>query len=117
MLFIIFQNSWAKTIEPDVIAQITLDQAVHSIPSEGGVIVLWDESTQQLNVPAASGLHYFDTAAIKEHTDLLFKIGLSGRSEILGDISALKTSGMLAKDVKSIVYAAMKVKHDDWWER
>ncbi|MFZ1716785.1 MAG: adenylate/guanylate cyclase domain-containing protein [Saprospiraceae bacterium] len=106
-----FSEQLTQTIEPDVIAQITLDQAVHSIPSEGGVIVLWDESTKQLNVPAASGLHYFDTAAIKEHTDLLFKIGLSGQSEILGDISALKTSGMLAEDVKSIVYAAMKVKH------
>lgn len=106
-----FSEQLTQTIEPDIIAQITLKQAVHSIPSESGVIVLWDEGSKQLGVPAATGDPFFNIAALKSHTELLFKIGMSGQSEILSDISILKSSGILTDEVHSIIYAAMKVKH------
>jgi len=41
----------------------------------------------------------------------LFKIGLSGQSEILSDLSVLKEKGMINHEIESMVYAAMKVKH------
>ncbi len=58
MLFIIFLKQLTQTIDPDVIAQLTLEQAIHSIPSHSGVIVLWDEEKKQLAVPAKSGEPY-----------------------------------------------------------
>jgi class 3 adenylate cyclase len=106
-----FSEQLTQTIEPDIIARITLEQAVHSIPSESGVIVLWDESTRQLQVPAISGSSFFNIEALKKNIELLLKIGMSGQSEILGDISLLKSSGILTDEVHSIIYAAMKVKH------
>lgn len=50
-----FSEKLTETIDPDVIAQLTLEQAMHSIPSHSGVIVLWDEESKQLLVPATSG--------------------------------------------------------------
>jgi class 3 adenylate cyclase len=41
----------------------------------------------------------------------LLKIGLSGQSEIITDLSLLKEKGIIAQDVQSLIYAAMKVKH------
>src|SRR4030095_435584 len=35
-----FSEQLTQTIDPDVIAQLTLEQAIHSIPSHSGVIVL-----------------------------------------------------------------------------
>ncbi|HQU57488.1 MAG TPA: adenylate/guanylate cyclase domain-containing protein, partial [Chitinophagaceae bacterium] len=42
---------------------------------------------------------------------LLLKIGLSGQSEIINDISILKKAGIIHEEAQSIIYAAMKVKH------
>ena len=50
-----FSEKLTETIDPDVIAQLTLEQAMHSIPSHSGAIVLWDEDSRQLTIPSASG--------------------------------------------------------------
>ncbi len=44
-----FSEKLTETIDPDIIAQLTLEQAIHSIPSHSGVIVLWDEEGQAIN--------------------------------------------------------------------
>ena len=41
----------------------------------------------------------------------MLKIGLSGHSEIITDISVLKENNIIKNDVQSLIYAAMKVKH------
>ncbi|HWI93165.1 MAG TPA: adenylate/guanylate cyclase domain-containing protein [Flavisolibacter sp.] len=106
-----FSEKLSQTIEADGIAQITLDQAMHSIPSDSGIIVLWDNDKGQLQVPATSGERLFNEERIRDHASLLLKIGLSGQSEIINDISALKEKGIVQEDVQSLMYAAMKVKH------
>src|SRR6187551_2248360 len=50
-----FSEQLTQTIDPDIIAQLTLEQAIHSIPSHSGVIVLWSEEKKQLMIPAKSG--------------------------------------------------------------
>lgn len=106
-----FSEQLTQTIDPDIIAQLTLEQAIHSIPSHSGVIVLWDEERKLLTIPATFGEPLFNEKALQEKAGLLLKIGLSGQSEIINDISALKEIGIVENGVKSLIYAAMKVKH------
>ena len=105
-----FSEKLTETIDPDVIAQLTLEQAIHSIPSHSGVIVLWDEVTRQLTIPATSGERLFNDKQLRTNSSILLKIGLSGQSEIMSDLSVLKEKGIIENDVQSIIYAAMKVK-------
>jgi class 3 adenylate cyclase len=106
-----FSEQLTQTIEPDVIAQLTLEQAIHSIPSHSGVIVLWNEDKKQLMVPAKSGEQLFNEEGLRNNPGILLKIGLSGQSEIITDLSLLKEKEIIEKDVHSLIYAAMKVKH------
>jgi len=106
-----FSEQLTQTIDPDVIAQLTLEQAIHSIPSDSGVIVLWNEEKKQLTVPARSGELLFNEEQLRNNPGVLLKIGLSGQSEIITDLSLLKEKGIIEDDVHSLIYAAMKVKH------
>ena len=106
-----FSEKLTETIDPDVIARFTLEQAIHSIPSHSGVIVLWDEKNRELTIPAMSGERLFNEERLRSNSSTLLKIGLSGHSEIMSDISILKAKGIVENDVQSVIYAAMKVKH------
>ncbi len=106
-----FSEKLTQTIDPAAIAQITLEEARHLIPSDGGIIVLWDEKGGQLQVPASSGEYLFDEKKINAHLEELLKISSSGLSEIMSDVSALRNSGLVQSAVQSVIYAALKVKH------
>jgi len=106
-----FSEQLTQTIDPDVIAQLTLEQAVHSIPSHSGVIILWNEEKKQLMIPARSGEQLFNEEQLRNNPGVLLKIGLSGQSEIITDLSILKEKGIIESNVHSLIYAAMKVKH------
>jgi class 3 adenylate cyclase len=106
-----FSEKLTETIEPDVIAQLTLEQAIHSIPSHSGVIVLWNEENKQLTIPAKSGEPLFNEERLRTNPGVLLKIGMSGQSEIINDLSVLKEKGIIESNVQSLIYAAMKVKH------
>src|ERR1051326_3390218 len=80
-----FSEKLAETIEPDAIARITLEQGMHSIASDGGIIVLWNDETAQLEIPAQAGELVFNKEKIRKNTSLLFKIAFSGQSEIIND--------------------------------
>jgi class 3 adenylate cyclase len=106
-----FSDKLAQTIEPGAIAQVTLDEASHVIKSDTGVVVLWDEKTNSLHTIASSGELFFSEEKINSSLGLLLKIILSGQSEIIGDISSLTNAGLISSDVKTILYAALKVNH------
>ncbi|HEY3387795.1 MAG TPA: adenylate/guanylate cyclase domain-containing protein, partial [Saprospiraceae bacterium] len=106
-----FSEKLTETIDTDTIARLTLEQAIHSISSHSGVIVLWDEKSKALTIPAKKGDSLFNENNLKGSAGLLIKIGLSGQSEILHDIAVLKENSIIESNVQSIIYAAMKVKH------
>src|SRR5205809_2277303 len=106
-----FSDKLAQAISPVAIAQIAVDEARHLINSVSGVVVLWDEASGQLQIPATSGNNLFNREKLISHADLLLKIGLSGQSEIMSDLTPLTKSGIIGPEVQSIVYAALKVKH------
>jgi len=106
-----FSDKLSQTIDPEIIARLTLDQGMHSIHAHSGIIVLWNDDKGQLEIPAISDELLFNKEKIKKNVSLLFKIGFSGQSEIINDITTLKEKGIIDDSVKSLMYAAMKVKH------
>jgi len=106
-----FSDKLAKAIGPLSIAQITVDEAMHLINSVSGVVVLWDEISGKLQIPASAGNMLFNKEKITSHEGLLLKIGLSGQSEIMSDLTALKEAGIIGNEVQSVIYSALKVKH------
>ncbi len=106
-----FSEKLAQTIDPVAIAHIALDEAVHIIKSDTGVIVLWDEVHKELQVLSRSGELFFNEGSVNNHLHLLGKIILNGQSEIMNDIAALKEAGVILPEVQSVMYAALKVKH------
>ena len=106
-----FSEKLTQTIDPDIITQLALEQAMHSILSHSGVIVLWDEENNQLKIPATSAEPLFNEEHLLGNAGLLLKIGISGQSEIINDLTLLKEKGIIESDVQSLIYAAMKVKH------
>lgn len=106
-----FSDKLAKAIGPLSIAQITVDEAMRLINAVSGVVVLWDEISGQLQIPASAGNMLFNKEKITSHGGLLLKIGLSGQSEIMSDLTALKEAGIIGDEVQSVIYSALKVKH------
>jgi adenylate cyclase len=106
-----FSEQLAQTIGQNSIASITLDEAMRLIRSDNGLIVLWDEKTNQLEVLASSGKLFAGKEKLNANVDLLLHISHSGQSEIVGDVSALKEAGLIMQEVQSLIYATLKVKH------
>lgn len=106
-----FSDKLAQTIEPSAIAKITLDEVSNLIKSDTGVVVLWDEKSKALQVVAASGELFFDEEKINSNRSLLLNIVLSGQSEIIGDITSLAEAGIILPQVKTVLYAGLKVNH------
>lgn len=105
-----FSEKLTETIDPDVIARLALEQAMHSIPSGSGVIVLWDDSTRQISIASLMGEPLFSEDYLIKQSSVLLRIGLSGQSEILSDLSLLKEKEIISEEVQSLIYAGMKVK-------
>jgi class 3 adenylate cyclase len=106
-----FSDKLAQTIGQTAIAAITLDEAGRLIKSANGLLILWDEGTNKIEVPASFGESLFDEEKLKTNIDVLVSISQSGLSEIMGDLSALKAVGLISPEVQSLMYAALKVKH------
>lgn len=106
-----FSDKLAKAIGPLSIAQITVDEAMRLIDSVSGVVVLWDEISGQLQIPASAGHTLFNKEKIASNGGLLLKLGLSGQSEIMSDLTTLKEAGIVGGEVQSVIYSALKVKH------
>jgi len=106
-----FSEKLAQTIGAPAIAQIALDETGPVIKSDSGAVVLWDDSAKKFQVVASKGELFFDGEKINKHADRLMKIVLSGQSEIIEDVSELIEFGIVLPKVKSIIYAALKVKH------
>ena len=106
-----FSDKLAQAIGPVAISQLAVNEAMHLIRSNSGLVVLWDEASMQLQIPATAGEPLFNQEKITSHADLLLKIGLSGQSEIMSDLSSLRDEGIIGPDVHSLIYSALKVKH------
>lgn len=106
-----FSDKLAKAIDPISIAQIAVDEAMHLIHANSGVVVLWDEIGKKLQIPASAGEELFNKENLTKRADVLLQIGLSGQSEIITDLTLLKEAGIIDAKIQSIVYAALKVKH------
>jgi adenylate cyclase len=106
-----FSEKLAQTIGAASIAQTTLDEIIQVIKSDQSAVVLWNDSEKRLESVASTGDPFFSETTVNVKLDILRKIIFSGQSEILNDVSSLTESGIIDKNIKSIVYAALKVNH------
>lgn len=106
-----FSDKLAKAIGTTAIAQVAVEEAMRLINAVSGLVVLWDETSGQLQIPVASGQPLFNEEQLAVHADLLLRIGLSGQSDIMSDLTVLKGPGIIGDGVESVIYAALKVKH------
>lgn len=106
-----FSDKLAQAIGPSAIAEITVEEAMHLIRSNSGLVTLWDESNKKLDVPATTGDDLFNKERLSANAGLMLKIGLSGQSDIMSDLTPLKDAGIISPSVQSVMYAALKVKH------
>lgn len=106
-----FSEQLSQTIEPESIARATLAQAMHSIPSGAGMVIMLDEHSGETHVAAKEGEELLDEGQVLANIGLLLKIGINGQSEILNDLDLLKSKGIIDPSVHSLAYASMKVKH------
>jgi len=106
-----FSDRLAQTIGAKAIAEITLEEAIHVIESDYGVVALWDEESKLMKVEASRGKLFFDQEKINSELPLLRKIILSGQSEIIDDISLLTETGIILPEVKTVIYSALRMRH------
>lgn len=106
-----FSEQLSQTIEPEIIARLALEQALRTIQTDGGIVVLWNHETKELKVPHLEGEDLFDQENFSSNPLFLLELGLSGQSEIVTDLSGLKDKGLVSGEVNSLMYAAMKAKH------
>jgi adenylate cyclase len=106
-----FSEKLAQTIGQISIADITLGEAVRLIKSDSGLIVLWDEKNDKIDVLASSGDPLFGDDALIANIGLLINFSQKGQSEIISDLTSLKEAGLILPEVQSLAYAALKVKH------
>ncbi len=104
-----FSEKLAQLIEPEAIAQTALNEARHFIASNAGVVVLFDEQSERLNLLASSGKIFFSSDAINNNESIILKIAGIGQSEIITDAKVLQTINEL--QLQSIIYASLKVNH------
>lgn len=106
-----FSDKLAQTIGAADISAITLEEASRVITSDYGVVGLWEEEKNHVQVVASAGELFFDQQKINTELPLLMKIILGGQSEIISDLTSLKQAGIVLPEVQSLIYSALKVKH------
>ena len=106
-----FSEKLAQTIDAPAICAITLNEASHVIRSQDGVVILWDETKNKLEVIASIGILFFDQEKINSLQPQLFHILSSGMSEIITDTTELAEAGIVLPGIRSVIYSALKVKH------
>jgi class 3 adenylate cyclase len=106
-----FSEKLAQTIDAPAICAITLNEASHVISSEDGVVILWNQTNNKLEVIASIGTLFFDQEKINSLQPQLFHILSSGMSEIITDTTELAEAGIVLPGIKSVIYSALKVKH------
>ena len=106
-----FSEELAQTIGQKEIAAIAIAEARRLIKSDLGLLILWDEESGHIEVPAAFGKPIFDESRLNDIPQILESLNPSTGSEIVGDLSSLRGQGLIDSDVQSLIYAALKVKH------
>jgi adenylate cyclase len=106
-----FSERLAQTIDAPSICSITLEQSRHVIPSDSGIIVLWDEAQKELQVLSRFGDSFFEQENVNGSLSLLLNMVVNGQSEIVADIASLVNGNIISAQINSVIYSSLKVNH------
>ncbi|MEO7264385.1 MAG: adenylate/guanylate cyclase domain-containing protein [Ferruginibacter sp.] len=104
-----FSEKLAQAIDPAALAQLALHEATHSIASTAGVVLLWDDESKTLQLPATTEQALLTETSLEVQDSLLLTLGLGGQSEIISDMTEFTAAGIINTELQSLLYAALKV--------
>lgn len=108
-----FSEKLAKTIEPEVIANLALEEANHMIDASGGVVIVSkDGNNKQLELMASAGSAYLDPNQLNSKNSPFYSISNFSSAEIINDVNEDAAFSRLSSSVKSLIYAPLKVKEN-----
>jgi len=101
-----FSEKLARTIGPEAIAAITLEEARQLIRSDKGAIILWNGLSRRIEIPASFGEPMFDLTRLQNISGFPESFQ---QSEITDEPSRFHNTGLIVDGIQSIVYATLKV--------
>ena len=104
-----FSEKLAKTINPENIASMALEEANHLIKATGGIIVLI-EQTNKKKLISRSGEAYLSENELSDPDHFFGNIGNIESAEIINDTKSDSRFRSIDKKINSLVYAPLKVK-------
>ncbi len=106
-----FSEKLAKTIEPKVIADLTLEEANHLIKATGGAVMISNQSpNKHLEVLSATGSEFPDQKELNSIKSSFRKISDFSSAEIINEVARAPRYSKLDPSIKSLIYAPLKVK-------
>jgi adenylate cyclase len=106
-----FSEKLAQTIDAAAICRATLEQASHIVASDQGVIILWDERKDKMEVCFSYGREFFLEGKVNAHLSLLQHDILNGQSGIVSEMPGWLELQIILPEVRSVIYSALKVNH------
>jgi signal transduction histidine kinase len=106
-----FSEKLAKTIDPDNIAKLALEEANHLINAKGGIIVLINPGmSNKIDLISRSGHHFVSEQDLNNSNYFFSNIENIESAEIINDTKSDIRFKSLAQKVNSLIYAPLKVK-------
>ena len=108
-----FSEKLAKTIDPKVIADLTLEEANHLIKGAGGVVIVKGHGKgKTLDLLSKAGKEIINQKHINSIKSPFYKINEFSSAEIINEVREVKKYAILESSIASLIYAPLKVKEN-----
>jgi len=105
-----FSQKLAKTIDPKVIADLTLEEANHLIKGMGGAVIVAQQEEKDLGLLSTIGKAILNQSEINSKETPFHKISDFTIAEIINETKSENKFAKLDSEVESLIYAPLKVK-------
>lgn len=106
-----FSEKLAKTIDPDDIAKIALEEANHLINAKGGIIILINQDEEKkIDLISKSGNEFITEQDLNNSNCFFNNIENIESAEIINETKSDFRFSSLAEKINALIYAPLKVK-------
>jgi signal transduction histidine kinase/class 3 adenylate cyclase/CheY-like chemotaxis protein len=108
-----FSEKLAKTIDPRIIANLTLEEAIHLINISGGVFITKSQNGQlNLELLSSTGKKLIEEKELNTTNFPFAQIDKFSSAEIINTVKSESKYAMLDDSIESLIYAPLKVKEN-----
>lgn len=105
-----FSQKLAKTIDPKVIADLTLAEANHLIKGAGGMVIVTNQDDAGLELLSSVGAQVLDQSSLNSKKTPFKHISDFTTAEIINEAKRESKFAKLHASIESLIYAPLKVK-------